>query len=266
MKKSSQVIRAQSYSVSKIQGILDEATRLEEACKHVEDPKPPTWWVGGREVIEQAVTDYMQTKQQVHMPDGTIRERKQNKDARCMVAGFASYPMPMSKMNKDNAADVKKWAEDTVEFLKKKFGKKLKGVCLHFDEGYPHLHYFVVGNAQRLHPGLKAEVVGVTRIADPIKRGEAYRAGLKTFLDDYHAEVGAKHGLARSLGKKPAWRVKDRAVKSKLFEVDKKIKELETTVQAAPAKPEALKALASLVKARDEVYDTQPKHTVKMKF
>lgn len=263
-KKKAQMLRAQVYSVSKIQGILDEATRVPDACSHVDGPKPPRWIAGSRDVIEAAVEDYKaKDKQVVHMADGTTRIRKRRGDCCCLVAGMASHPIPVAELNKENAEAVKQWMSATVDFLKNQFGEKLKGVCLHLDESHPHLHFFVVGDAQRLHPGMKNEIKGHTRIADPDERMDAHKAGLKKWLDKYHAEVGSLFGLERTLNAKPAWRVKDRSVRAKLYELDKELSELKSAVQTSAA---ATAAVDRLTAGRDEIYNTQPKHHVRIKY
>ena len=186
-----QILRVQAYGVGKVSGILDEATRVPDASKHVTAPKPPKWLWGSRDAVDGAVEAHQsQDMQLVHMADGTVHKRKRRKDARCMVAGVASHPLSMMELNQANANGVQAWVKDTLKWLKTRFGKNLKGCLLHLDESHPHLHFFVVGDAQRLHPGMKNEVQGKTRISDSDARMAAHKEGLKAFLDDYHAEVG----------------------------------------------------------------------------
>jgi hypothetical protein len=263
-KKQAQMIRAQVYSVAKIQGILNEATRVPDACKHVDGPKPPRWILGNRELIEAAVEDYRANdKQIVHMKDGTTRERKRRVDACCLVAGMASHPLTVKELNAANSGGVKSWMDETVKHLKKRFGKRLKGVCLHLDESHPHLHFFVVGDAQRLHPGMQNEIRGNTRIADPDERMTAHKAGLKKWLDEYHQEVASKFGLERTLNSKPAWRIRDRSVRAKIYELDKELSELKTKVQTSAVATAAVERLSA---GRDAIYDSQQKHPVKLKY
>lgn len=257
-----QILRAQAYSTGKVSGVLDEASRVPEASTHVADPQPPQWLLGSREIVEAAVVEHQQEVLQiVQMADGTVRHRKRRKDARCLVAGIASHPLAMSAMNNSNAEGVKSWVNDTLSWLKTQFGKHLKGCVLHLDESHPHLHYFVVGDAQRLHPGMRGEVKGKTRIADPVIRMEAHKQGLRSFLDDYHTNVGVRHGLARSLGSKPAWRVLDRGVRQQIFDMDKRIIALEShfVKEINFRKPSEIAAIASVKAVRDQLWDGQRK-------
>ena len=257
-----QILRAQAYSAAKVSGVLDEATRKPEASKHVANPKPPKWLVGSRERVDAAVDEYQAKGMQlVHMADGTVHQRKRRKDARCLVAGIASHPLAMEELNRSNADGVTDWIKDTVIWLKAQFGKQLKGCVVHFDESHPHLHYFVVGDAQRLHPGLKNEVKGKTRIGDPKARMLAHKEGLKAFLNDYHAKVGSKHGMVRSLGSKPAWRIRDRGIRQQIFDLDKRIVALESNSEKEIVlrTPSELEAIASVKSIRDRMWDEQRK-------
>ena len=257
-----QILRVQAYSVAKVSGILDEATRVPEASKHVTTPKPPKWLWGSRDVVGSAVQAHQtEDMQLVHMKDGTVHKRKRRKDARCLVAGVASHPLSMAELNEANADGVRTWVKDTLKWLKSRFGRNLSGCLLHLDESHPHLHFFVVGDAQRLHPGLKNEVHGKTRISDSDARMAAHKEGLKAFLDDYHAEVGQHHGLVRSLGSRPAWRIRDRGVRQKVFDLDKRINGLELqskSEQTAPSQKDA-EAIASIRAVRNDLWDKQEK-------
>jgi len=64
--------------------------------------------------------------------------RKLRKDAVVLVDGIATFsPEAASKI------DVDAWAEDTVEYLKREFGKQLEYAVLHVDEKTPHIHFAV---------------------------------------------------------------------------------------------------------------------------
>jgi hypothetical protein len=225
--------------------------------------------LGRRKDVEDAIDDFQKnTKQTVTMKDGTVHERKQRGDGRCLVAGFCSNPMLTSDMKtKEDAEKIKAWLEASIEFLKEKYGKKLKGVCLHLDESHPHLHFFVVGNAQRLHVGLAAELVNNKRIEDPQTRMDAYKQGCKDFLDAYSEQVGIKHGMERKLDAKPAWRIKDRGLRSQVFELDKRISALEIRVDANPDSGGNGSDIDDLKQERNNIYDSAEKNPrQKLKF
>lgn len=235
-----QFARVESYSATSkttIGGVLDEATRVPEACPHVEHPEPPTWVLGSRAEVEAAVEAHMNSGSTVRKKDGTVATRKRRADHRALVAGVLSHPLPMNdlrgfdklglkqKLDAIARADaVRRWRDDAVRWLKQQFGSRLIGVVEHRDESHPHLHFFVVGDAQRLHPGLRAELVNGVRSDDASARRTAHRAALKAWLDDYHQAVGQRHGMERGDGSsRPIWRIKDRSARARLHDLAQQI-------------------------------------------
>ena len=89
---------------------------------------------------------------------------------------------------------------------------------VHFDENHPHIHFFIVGDAQRLHPGMRAEIDPTTdrRSRDNKWRIAQHKAGLKAWLDDYYQAVARRHDLDRKSGSRPTWRIKDRQLRAGL--------------------------------------------------
>ena len=93
------------------------------------------------------------------------------------------------------------------------------------DESHVHIHYFAVGDAQRIHPGLRAELVNNIRIENPQERFAAHKNGLRAWLDDYYLSVCKSFGMIRNSGARPAWRIKDRRIRATIIELDKIIAE-----------------------------------------
>ena len=104
-----------------------------------------------------------------------------------------------------------KWADDSLAWFTKHFPDS-PIVAVHMDEGSPHVHIAayarymdangVMGYGwKRAHSAAADRLTGETpqlndekqRIRDQSKAG----ADMSALLDDYHAAVGAKHGLAR---------------------------------------------------------------------
>jgi hypothetical protein len=95
----------------------------------------------------------------------------------------------------------------------------------HLDESHPHVHFFCVGDARQLHPGLRAEYIDGIRIDSGRERSARYRAAMSQFLDDYHAEVGAPVGLSRRTSDKPKQRIKDRQTALRVLELEERLKD-----------------------------------------
>lgn len=253
--KPAQFARLTAYSAAKVSGVLAEASRVPGACPHVPAPNPPSWILGSSALVQDSVDDYLDNdKQPVKMKNGEIKYRARRVDARCLVGGFLSHPCPVSSAfgNALRLKAIKSWLDDSVDYLKKTYGKNLKAVVLHTDESHPHIHFFVVGDAQRLHPGLNAELVNGVRCKEPKARFELHKKGLVDFLDDYHKQVGKPHGLARSNGSRPVWRVRDRAVRAELHALDIRISALELL-------PVPVASVNMVRSARNLIYDQQPK-------
>ena len=260
-------LRAHAYSAPNVAGILDEATRQPHACKHIERPSPPRWLVGDRARVDGAVTAHMSTSSAVKRKNGDVFYRKRHPQHRCLVAGVASHPIELAwlrALRQSNAAaamakflEYKKWRTETIAWLVQQFGTNLVGVVEHSDESHLHIHYFVVGDAQRLHPGLRAELVDDCRIAARKARCEAYSSGMAAWLDLYHEQVGERNGMIRGDGSsRPIWRIKDRSVRTE-------IANLQAAIQAVLDEQERA-YLDDLLK---ELYDSQPQHKRrKMKF
>lgn len=234
---ASQFIRCQAFKGNEAEGILGEASRHPGFCTHVENPKPPIWTSGSAKLVEIEIVKYMSRPAPVLGKTGKAFERKRRFDHRCLIAGTVSWPDKWTLCNSpDYPAErllaMKEWRKRTVDWLKDQFNKNLIGICEHRDEPYFHMHFFVVGDAQRLHPGMKNELVNNKRLVVSAERLVAHKLGLKGWLDDFHKSVGQPCGLLRSLGSRPAWRIKDRGARLKLLSIEKDLAERpETSIQ-----------------------------------
>lgn len=227
-----QFARVHTYTPKTIGGILAEADRQEGATSHIEAPEPPKWITGSSEAVGLAVTAYMSKPATVRLKNGGTATRKRRSDHRCLTAGVLSWPDSIELITESTGiskllqfVQLDKWIKKSERWLKEKYGDNLVGICVHNDESHPHLHFFIVGDAQRLHPGMKAELVNDTRMTDNKARMTAHKAGLKSWLNDYHESVSQHFGLERKLDSKPAWRIQDRATRAKLFKIDKQLQD-----------------------------------------
>jgi hypothetical protein len=148
--------------------------------------------------------------------DGTTRLRKQRSDSRCLVDCVFSYPVDMETLRHATAADSQvaaHWLEDTLDFAYAEFSSdSIKGAVLHLDETYLHVHCFMVGSADRIHPGLKAERENGRRIEDGKERVKRHRRALSEFLDRFQQRVGNKYGHQRKGNRRPFERIESRAI------------------------------------------------------
>jgi hypothetical protein len=275
-----QFARVQAYSAHKIAGILDEASRVLTACTHVENPRPPTWLIGNREIIEQAVREHMSARAAFTLKSTKTVFRKRRADHRCLVAGVLSSPTAMQTIHDARkrapggtepaeVVELDRWFGDALNWIVQVFGSKLVGVLAHLDEAYPHLHFFAAGDAQRIHPGLRSELVDNRRIENPEARMSAYKRGVKDWLDSYYVHVGLRNGHSRGGGVNlPAWRIRDRSTRRKMLEIDARLEELASSIReikVARSLDEsanieaALGIKTQLSDLRQALYDDSPK-------
>jgi hypothetical protein len=225
---STQMLRIQTYTATSAQGVLGEANREAGYIAHIEIPNEPLWMMGSAQAVKTAQSAYMQTPTSYKHKSGKLLQRKKRKNHRCLTAGFASWPTPISSLrnNRNEAQLVKKWCQKLELWLLEQFGENLKGLVAHKDEGYFHLHFFVIGDANRIHPGLKQEFLNGQRLTSGKERHKNHVSGLCSFLDSYHQNVGAEFGLARKSENPRGPRIADRALATRLLKLEKKVAEI----------------------------------------
>lgn len=129
-------------------GILAEQWREEGACPHIKNPSKPGLLYGIPPADVLPIIDEWAENSK------DAQGRKLRKDGNCVLIGVASLPREME----DNFPE---FAEDTLIWLKEKYGDRLKSVVYHNDEAHPHLHFTVVPRIGErfddIHEGLKAK-------------------------------------------------------------------------------------------------------------
>ena len=113
----------------------------------------------------------------------------------------------------------------TRDWLHEKFGKHLIAVVVHLDESHPHLHYFVVGDANKTHPGLSARYTDGIRLESKKEKDRRYRNAMTQFLDDYHLEVCSRFGMARKTQVGSTCRIRDRGMANRIKQLEKQLVE-----------------------------------------
>ena len=127
---------------------MEEQARIDEASLHVDDPRRPglLYGVPPMEVLAMADEWADQAKDS--------RGYKMKSDGSVAIVGVASLPREMED-------DFPEFAENTLKWLKEKYGDRLKSVVVHDDEPHPHLHFTVIPRKGKrlddIHEGLKAK-------------------------------------------------------------------------------------------------------------
>ena len=180
-----------------IAGVCAEAARLPQACGHLSYPVEPNLLHGVSPVEAGRIAEERAMK----AVDATGK-RRLRRDGVALLAGVASYPMSRADVNQDPVdRDVYAlWLQKTLDWLHAKFGAHLLSIVEHVDEGYYHVHFFVVpmldDETRRLdidviHPGHCAKRTALVAGASRKEANFAYRRAMSAFQDDYHRAVGA---------------------------------------------------------------------------
>ena len=195
-----QFLRIHAHRASAAYGLLAEADRVPSHCSHIEHPNRPFWCLGSPEEVQRELVSFMRQPQPVRPKSGGVLYRKARSDLRCFMDCVASYPVEtnyFSDASNDEKETLKDWVRRTHGFMGDEFGSHYVSSCIHSDESHPHLHCYIVGNASRLHPGLRAEFEDGRRISDGLDRIRRYRGGVRAFLDRYHSKVSCRYGHLR---------------------------------------------------------------------
>lgn len=168
--------------------IAAEADRQPGACNHVEAPQPPTYHLGGPVSSVVAEAEAWATTQR------DPRGRKLRSDSPVMLAGVVSLPA-------DRLDDWPSFRDDTIAWLRTKYGDRLRCVVEHQDEAHPHLHFYAVPlpgeSFDRLHEGRQAAAQAKATGAFKGDQNAAYRQAMQLFQDGFAQAVAEPHGLAR---------------------------------------------------------------------
>ena len=182
---SKQKGKEQKWSIKEI---IAEAVREPEACSHVEQPAPPVHLYGvALDEVEGLANEWASTQKDA-------KGRKMRADGLALLAGVVS----VKREDEDLWPSVR---ADTLEYLKSKYGERLRCVIEHTDEEHPHIHFYVVPlpgeKFDQVHEGRRASAVAK---AEGKKKGEqnlAYIEAMRCFQDEFSDEVALPNGLTR---------------------------------------------------------------------
>jgi hypothetical protein len=168
--------------------ILNEQWRVDGACPHIENPRKPGLLYG----VEPAEVLPIMNQWADQAKDA--QGRKLRKDGHCILIGVASLPRSMED-------SFPEFAEDTLIWLKEKYGDRLKSVVVHDDEAHPHLHFSVVPNIgekfEDIHDGFKASKKAKTDGKLKSDQNYAYKEAMRNYQDEFSKNVAMAHGLTR---------------------------------------------------------------------
>lgn len=168
--------------------ILAEQWRDDGACPHIQNPSKPGLLFG----VEPSKVLLIMNEWADQAKDA--QGRKLRKDGHCILIGVASLPREME----DNFPE---FAEDTLAWLKEKYGERLKSVVVHNDEAHPHLHFSVVPNIgekfEDIHDGFKASKKAKAEGKLKSDQNYSYKEAMRSYQDEFSKKVAVYHGLTR---------------------------------------------------------------------
>lgn len=197
--------------------VFDEVSRVNGACSHVKNPQKPNLVYGMP--VDELRSLHDSRASAAKMTNSKGQTRGIRKDQKTLLTIVLSHPGDDIKPG-DCVASVEEWRERSIQWLKEKYGEKLKTVVEHTDESHPHLHAYILPDdeqmlANRLHPGEAAKSQVVSRGCGIEKNREgdkAYRNAMREWQNDYFNEVGLACGLNRlGAGKRRLSRAEKRA-------------------------------------------------------
>lgn len=181
--------------------VFDEVSReVPSACAHVANPEIPTIAYGMSIDELRALHDGQCAEATTTNVKGQTRAIR--KDQNTLLTVILSYPGD----DDPNIAPYDEWERRCLEWLKTEYGDEFKTAVRHTDEGFPHLHAYVLPDSLRandLHPGLRAK----KRALEADKKAEkgggnkkgdlAYKADMRAWQDRFYVAVGRPCGMTR---------------------------------------------------------------------
>ncbi|EGP2495492.1 hypothetical protein IYP40_004835 [Salmonella enterica] len=170
--------------------IISEAKRDNGFCSHIEKPEEPIILYGKSldEVEKLAMEYHSKTK----IIDKNGKEKKLRSDANVLLAGVIS-------LNRENMEIWEDYKNDSIAYLKNKYGKKLISVIEHTDEEHPHIHFYCIQDIGKkfdlIHDGKKA----LYENKDKKKHDQniAYLNAMRDFQEDFFKVVSSNYGLSK---------------------------------------------------------------------
>jgi hypothetical protein len=191
-------IPSKNHKKQSARGIAKEAERDSESCPHIINPQNYKLMFGSTPSEAVAVAE-----ERADLATDKLG-RKLRKDAQIMLAGVASYPVPMTELNPNDEA-LNYWLKLNYKFLRKKYGNRLKSIVAHTDEPFFHIHFYIIPDFDdpqtkklsiaQVHDGIRARnFVGGKKAKEKMS---AYKEAMRGLQDEYFESVGKLCGLTR---------------------------------------------------------------------
>jgi hypothetical protein len=232
--------------------IVAEAERLPDNCPHVKLPQAPLLIHGESPLT---MSDKLEG---IASHARSTNGNKLRLDARILLSGVISYPKRMSEFDEHCLKDpvFKDWLKQSRQFLRDHFGKDFRSAVVHFDEGYPHVHFYchqglrnnMTLDLKTIHPGLRVEQQLRQQLKRKPKKTELAQAnslGLKHFQDTFYKQVSVdfehkRHTIKRERLKQAEFK-KQQAAKHELEQRDMKFSALDSKLNEKHVEVNALK-------------------------
>ncbi|HCP1700700.1 TPA: hypothetical protein OCY37_004856 [Escherichia coli] len=170
--------------------IISEAKRENGFCPHVEKPEDPILLYGvGLEEVEKLAIEYHENTK---IADKNGKVKKLRTDANILLAGVIS-------LNRENIEIWDDYKNDSIAYLKNKYGKNLVSVIEHTDEEHPHIHFYCIQDIGKrfdlMHDGKKA--LFENRDKKKHDQNIAYLDSMRAFQEDFFKVVSSNYGLSK---------------------------------------------------------------------
>lgn len=134
-----------------VRDIVHENERLDGACPHVSDPRPPVILEGMRpsavvDLIESRMVEQNRVLRRLRkeQPDRRGDLRAIRIDTHVLIASVFSFPDPVADMDE---AEYLRWRSDVIAFARDdadRNGAEVLSIIEHRDESHPHVHVLAV--------------------------------------------------------------------------------------------------------------------------
>lgn len=204
MNNSYQFFHIETYAIKPKKGTLRpsaeavarECQRAEQSFPHVSNPKDPELLYGIQPLDALAkISDLIKSSKD-------SLGRKLRVDSQIIAMGVVSVNVE-STDEAWESDEIKKWIQDTTDFLKSRFGDSFVSLMAHKDEAKCHLHMTILPKIKMdgsldldsFHPGLAAQRASKAKTKSA--KDHAYKQAMRILQDEYFEAVGIKNGQLR---------------------------------------------------------------------